>query len=206
MIKTDINNWIANDGDNTHALDYPLTNESIVVDLGGFKGVWVDMLLAKHKGVQPNIIIVEPITEFYNILKNKFQHNDKITLLNVGVSVDGEDKEKTIYINGERTSTNFKDGIKIVTKFQSLKSILDSCGVNFVDLLQINIEGDEYPLLEHVISNGVINKFKNIQIQYHLGIKDDVERRDNIQKSLTDQGFIKKFDYPFVWESWYKDN
>ena len=50
----------------------------------------------------------------------------------------------------------------------------------------------------------MINKFKNIQIQFHLGIENDKERRNEIQKNLILKGFKNKFDYPFVWESWEK--
>ncbi len=204
-MQTDIHNWITDDGDNTHALDYDLTEDSIVIDLGGFKGVWVDMLLNKHK-TNPNIFIVEPIPQFYNILKTKFQNNNKIKLLNVGVSVNGEDTDRVIYVNGDKTSTNFKGGSEFVTKFKSLKTILNDNNIDKVDLIQINIEGDEYPLLEHLITTETIHKLKNIQIQYHLGISDDINRRKNIQEKLTELGFTKRFDYPFVWESWYKNN
>lgn len=202
-MQADISNWILNDGDNTHALDYDLNEDSIVMDLGGFKGVWVEMLLSKHK-VTPNIYIIEPIPEFYNILNSKFKENNKIKILNIGVSVDSEDKDRTLYINGDKTSTNFKGGNSIVAKFNSLDTILKNNNIDTVDLIQINIEGDEYPLLEHLVTNDTIHKLKNIQIQYHLGIDGDVSRRKNIQKKLTELGFNKKFDYPFVWESWYK--
>ena len=45
-------------------------------------------------------------------------------------------------------------------------------------------------------------KFKNIQIQFHLGIENDIERRDKIREGLIKNGFKINFDYPFVWESW----
>jgi hypothetical protein len=49
-----------------------------------------------------------------------------------------------------------------------------------------------------------INKFKNLQVQFHLGIENDIERREKIKKGLVENGFKNKFDYPFVWESWTK--
>ena len=55
-----------------------------------------------------------------------------------------------------------------------------------------------------MLKTGIINKFKNIQIQYHLGIEGDIERRDKIREGLEEKGFKEKFNYPFVWESWYK--
>jgi len=58
--------------------------------------------------------------------------------------------------------------------------------------------------LENMLETGSINKFKNIQIQFHMGIEGDVERRNKIRAGLQNNGFKNKFDYPFVWESWYK--
>jgi hypothetical protein len=69
----------------------------------------------------------------------------------------------------------------------------------------MNIEGDEYPILEHMIETGYINRIKNIQIQFHLGIDNAVEKRDKIREKLTLNGFKIKYDYAFVWESWTKN-
>jgi hypothetical protein len=85
-----------------------------------------------------------------------------------------------------------------------MKSLLEYWGLDMVDLIQINIEGDEYPVLESLIEDGLINRFKNIQIQFHHGIDNDIERRNSIRNGLLKNGFKEKFNYPFVWESWTK--
>jgi hypothetical protein len=109
-------------------------------------------------------------------------------------------------VSNDGSSTNFNENVKSVIQIKTIpidKILLDN-NINQVDLLQINIEGDEYGLMEYMIESNIINKFKNVQIQFHLGIGNDVERRDNIQKNLISKGFKNKFDYPFVWESWEK--
>ena len=55
-----------------------------------------------------------------------------------------------------------------------------------------------------MLNEDIVQKFNNIQVQFHLGVENDQERRNNIQKELTFKGFKNKFDYPFVWESWGK--
>ncbi len=55
-----------------------------------------------------------------------------------------------------------------------------------------------------MLETGVIKKFKNIQVQFHMGIDGDIERRDKIHEGLKNNGFKIKFNYPFVWESWYQ--
>ena len=53
-----------------------------------------------------------------------------------------------------------------------------------------------------MILNGLIHKFKNIQVQFHLGVENDRERRDEIHKGFLENGFHLKYNYPFVWECW----
>jgi hypothetical protein len=55
-----------------------------------------------------------------------------------------------------------------------------------------------------MLETGDINKFKNIQVQFHLGVENDIIRRNNIREGLIKNRFEINFDYPFVWESWKK--
>lgn len=191
--------WFRDRGDYTHNITYDLSEDSVVMDLGGYTGVWAQQIIDKYN---PKVYILEPIEKFHNIMVDKFSDNSKVHLMNVGVS--NEDKEDFIYMGGDGTSSSLVNGEKVKVTFKTIESVLESWGLSSVDLIQINIEGDEYPLLESMLSNGSINKFKNIQIQFHLGIEGDVRRRDEIHNGLKENGFKQKFNYPFVWESWYK--
>jgi FkbM family methyltransferase len=201
---TSLHRWFADNGDYTHNINYTLNNDSIVIDLGGYHGLWVDEILKKNAPHIPNIILVEPVPEYYNHLVTKYKNYEKIKVMNVGVSTDGNDATKTLYISNDGSSTNFTTNTSIQIETLPIDKILSNNYINQVDILQINIEGDEYGLMEYMIESNIIDMFKNIQIQFHLGITNDVERRLNIQKKLISKGFKNKFDYPFVWESWEK--
>jgi FkbM family methyltransferase len=203
---TSLNRWFADNGDYTHNINYELNNDSIVIDLGGYYGLWIDEILKKNNPYIPNIILVEPVPEFYNNLVGKYENYEKIKVINAGVSTDKNEVTKTLYISNDGSSTNFNGNINSAIQIKTIPidKILSDNNINQVDLLQINIEGDEYGLMEYMIESNIIEKFKNVQIQFHLGIGNDVERRSNIQKNLIFKGFKNKFDYPFVWESWEK--
>ena len=85
-----------------------------------------------------------------------------------------------------------------------MDNILNEWNLTDVDLLQINIEGEEYPLLEYMLKHDLVKYFKNIQIQFHyIGMSGDViDRREKIQQGLVDNGFTQSYNYEFVWESW----
>lgn len=197
--SVEITKWFADNGDNTHNINYNLTDKSVVMDLGGYTGVWAQQMIDKYN---PNVYILEPVTNFYEGMVNRFSNNSKVHLMNVGIGT--EDKDGFIFMSGDATSSNLANGESISVKFNTIDTILEKWGLNEVDLIQINIEGDEYPLLEHMLKTGTINKFKNIQVQFHLGIENDVERREKIRDGLIKNGFKNNFDYPFVWESWGK--
>jgi FkbM family methyltransferase len=199
--EVEIRRWFSDRGDYTHNITYDLTEDSVIIDLGGYTGVWVEQMINKYN---PNVYIIEPIEEFYNIIVDKFKNNDKVNVLKVGVS--NEDKDGVIYLHGDSTSAKLSNGTPVSVKFNKMKTLIEKWNLKSVDLIQINIEGDEYELLEDMIKTGIINTFKNIQVQFHYGIDDDIKRRENIHNGLKSNGYEIKFNYPFVWESWYKNN
>lgn len=197
--------WFNDKGDFTHNLNYELNENSVIIDLGGYHGLWVDEILKKIHPVTPRIILVEPVPEFYNILIEKYKNLKKITVLNYGVSINNNEETKKLYISYDGSSTHFNTGSKFIEiKTVPIEKILENEKIENVDLLQINIEGDEYGLLEHMINTSVIGRINNLQIQFHTGIENCFQRRENIQKHLQSLGFKNKFNYPFVWEGWEK--
>lgn len=43
-----VQKWIRDNGDNTHNLNYDLDENSIVMDLGGYTGVWAQQIIKKY--------------------------------------------------------------------------------------------------------------------------------------------------------------
>ena len=195
----EVRRWFSDRGDFTHNINYDLDENSVIMDLGGYTGVWANQMIEKYN---PNVYILEPIPSFYETMVDKFKNNEKVHLLNVGVSTTN--KNDRIFLNGDGSSSNIQKGQAVDVLFNDMETILNKWGLNQVDLLQINIEGDEYPLLDNIIENGLIKKFKNIQIQFHLSVDNAVEKRHKIRENLKDNNFKLKFDYEFVWESWYQ--
>jgi FkbM family methyltransferase len=197
--ELEVKRWFSDRGDYTHNITYDLNEDSVVIDLGGYTGLWVEQIINKYN---PKIYVIEPIEEFYNVIVNKFKNNNKVNILNVGVS--DEDKNGVMFLQGDATSANLNSGNAINVKYYKMETLLKKWNLTEVDLIQINIEGDEYLILENMLKTGLINLFKNIQIQFHYGIDGDIERREKIQQGLKDNRYELKFNYPFVWESWHK--
>lgn len=189
--------WFAIKGDQTLRLDYDLNSDSVVLDVGGYKGEFAAEILCKYDA---NIYVFEPIKDFFEIIKNKFLKNKKVKPFNFGLSGENSnlqislsDNSSSIYLNGEKKETIVLKSIVQFLKDQNIKE---------VDLIKINIEGGEYELLESLIANDFINVFKNIQVQFHdFLIEDAKERMTEIQKNLMKTHKIT-YQYEFVWENW----
>ena len=192
--------WQGDSGDYTHSLTYDLNENSTVIDLGGYTGEWAKEIINRYNC---NVYLVEPVEESYKILLEKFRSNPKVHILKVGIGI--KNTEKVMYVNGDGTSFNTETGEAITVEIRTVESVLNQWNLEKIDLLQVNIEGDEYELLQHMIDTGLINKFKNLQVQFHLGIKDAVAKHESICEGLIKEGFKIKYSYPYVWEAWTKE-
>ena len=74
--------WTLRKGDETLSLQYPLDRDSVVFDIGAYTGQFTDKILLKFKC---NIYAFEPVKNFVDILKNKFEGNQKVNIFNFGL-------------------------------------------------------------------------------------------------------------------------
>jgi FkbM family methyltransferase len=189
--------WFEINGDQTLRLDYDLNPNSLIFDVGGYKGEFTSDIFCKYNS---NVYVFEPVNLFYQIIQNKFSNNNKIKIFGFGLS--GKDEQLQISISENSSSVYLKTE---KTEMIQLKSIVDFIKKNYisqVDLIKINIEGGEYELLEALIENDLVSSFVNIQVQFHdFIIENAKERMNKIQTNLSKTHKLT-YQYEFVWENW----
>ena len=189
--------WFKADKEHDLRLTYSLNQDSVVLDVGAYDGAWARQI---HRRYKCRVICFEPVKSCFEKLKANVGHIEKITLLNVGV------KNKTgftdIYANGDASSIwNVPEGPVAVEHIQ-IMSILDIAkAINFIDLIKMNIEGDEYEVLDAIIDAGIQSKFGNYQIQFHRDIPEYQSRRDRIVAELA-KTHKRTYCFDYVWENW----
>lgn len=189
--------WFEAKGDQTLRLDYDLSSESIVFDVGGYKGEFATEMFCKYCA---NIYIFEPIKDFNIIIKNKFLKNEKVKIFNFGLA--GKDQELEICLSYNSSSIYLNGGDRETVRLKSIIDFIITNDFKQIDLIKINIEGGEYELLETLIDNGYICMFKNIQVQFHDFLFENArERMNRIQENLSHTHEIT-YQYEFVWENW----
>ena len=190
--------WVKDEGDKTLRLDYNLNKESIVFDIGGYKGEWSEKIYNKYNC---NIYIFEPVKKFFDKITEKFYNNEQVKVFNFGLS--GKNSFLNINIDNDSSSTNVQGENKIKAEFKSISSFVKNHKIKNIDLIKINIEGDEYNLLNDLLDNNLIKNIKNIQVQFHDFILGAKKKMKKIQKRLK-QTHKLTYQYIFIWENWRK--
>lgn len=179
--------------------EYDLNEDSVVFDLGAYSGSFIEGIYNKY---HCNIYAFEPLPSIFEKTKRKF-NNNKIKLFNFGLlNRNFETKMKNQGMSSSLFSVH-NEGEKIIIK--DINEVVS--GFDRIDLIKINIEGGEYDLLEHILNNGDISIYKNIQIQYHTAN----DKRQNcyanakkLIKKITNElhkTHNLKWWFP-IWESW----
>lgn len=190
--------WKKNHGDATLRLNYKLTQDSIVFDLGGYLGIWTENIYNKYGC---NVFTFEPYNKFAAIIRNKFIDNNKINVFEVGLGAK-EDKIN-LYVTEEGSSVFKTKGNSIVISILNASKFLEENSIFEIDLLKINIEGSEYDLMDHLLETNYIKNIENIQIQFHYFYPNAWKRMENIQNKLK-LTHECTYQFPFVWENWKK--
>jgi FkbM family methyltransferase len=194
--------WEDDNGDFTKILDYPIDENSQVIELGGYIGEWTEKLVNKFN---PKLLIIEPIPMFVNKLKDKFKDYSKVTIDNSAIS--SSNKIIQLHVMESSTSESIKvSGNKIKVNAYNIEHFVEKYNLNKIDLIQVNIECEEYPLLLHWITTDFLKNVKFIQIQFHTFCDDYEKRYSIISEGLKDLGFEIRYRYDFVWESWENKN
>lgn len=199
----DVTKWLQEGADKTLRFEYPELNEnSVVFDVGGYVGDFAHKINEKY-GCK--VYIFEPHPAFYKTCIERFANNDNVTPLNYGLSdIDGEfplidSVDGSSFLNPDLINT--EKGISC--KLKEILNVMVELEINEIDLMKINIEGGEFPLLLHLAKQNSLNVVKEYQVQFHNFIKDSIPMRDSIVESLS-KTHKRTWCYYFVWENWKK--
>ncbi len=193
-----VQKWFADNGDLTHRLNYELDDNSIVFDLGGYEGQWSERIYNKYKCY---IHIFEPIPHLYNQIVSKFANNEKIKVYNFGIS--DATKELNIFLSSDSSSFYGGGNDKIKCQVKSILEFIEENNITNIDLMKLNIEGDEYPVMDCLLNNNLTTIIENVQVQFHDFIHDSINLRNSIHERISKTHKIT-YNYEFVWENWEK--
>ena len=190
------------------------------IDVGAFEGKYTDLILKIQEKCK--VIMIEPQSKYYLLLKEKYKNNHLIKIMKIGIS-DKETLLKLKINKHEITSTfsQFNDtnkylNYKAILFNSNLKNmttnsenievfplslILQKNNLDSIDLIKIDTEGHEYEVLYGM--GDYIKKINYILVEFHIDKIYENYNPGKIHNFLLENGFTlqKKFSFPFTtWE------
>lgn len=188
--------WLSDNGETKLLNDFSLSEDSVVFDVGGYKGDWAALINEKYKS---DVYIFEPVPDFLEFMRIRFRNNMKIHIHTFGLSSVSKWVDFSLSKDASQELKNSSGSLEI----RDIDDVLKSYSTKFgkIDLIKINIEGAEYDLISRLISTDKIKDVKVLLVQFHLFDDPHAALYADLVQSLsrTHDCFWK---YPFVWECW----
>lgn len=195
-----VKKWYSDGGDKKFRYNYDLDENSLVWDLGGYHGHWSSEMFTRYNC---NIMIFEPVLEYYEIIKDKFINNKKVKIYNFALG--SSNRKETIFLDDTGSSIIKKSKKTSTIEIKDVKNFLNAQCIKNIDLMKINIEGGEYEFLERLLEISFIPNITDLQIQFHDFESNSVNRMNDISKKL-EKTHSKTYSYEFVWDNWRLNN
>ena len=169
-----------------------LNSDSVVIDIGGFKGDWAFYIADNYKCT---VHVFEPFKiNYYKIMLRRLFHN-KIILHNLAISdrkgtldffITSNSDGHSIY---DRSKSKLKKSVKKSSvKSTSLRDFFTENSIEKVDLIKMNCEGAEIEILNS-LDQEQANKIKQISFSGHAPKITRQEDQDSSLNRLRSLGF-----------------
>ena len=191
---------------NKHILHQAELNESsTVLDIGAYNGEWGQQIMDLYN---PTLYAFEPNPNIFKELEKTAANYPKLHPVSYGIGAKTE--QLKISMKGMGSSLFAHEGTDegvqwLNTEIKSVDDVWKELGLKDVDLVKINIEGAEFPLLEKMIEADLLPTVKCFMIQFHEWHPKAYSRRRQIHKMLSKTHTLE-WDYYFVWEKWIRKN
>jgi len=189
--------WKIDRGDATLRLDYALGPQSVVFDVGGYRGEWTRGIFERY---HCRIHVFEPIAEYCREIERQLGGDPRIVINQAGlsdrlgrqmISVD-EAASSVVNVHGQGREIELID----------IDTYVKRLSIDRIDLIKINIEGGEYALLSRMDETGLLPRCGDVQVQFHDFVPDAAARREALRRVLARTHDLT-YDYPFIWENWH---
>lgn len=175
--------------------DYPLTKDSLVLDIGAWTGEF-SRNLASLYGCR--ILAFEPVRDHFTQAVCNCQRFPTVCVINSAVCAGGSFTEIGVSNNssGAWSPSEKRESVSVVRLGNLLKVVGE------VDVAKLNLEGGEYDLLENALDWGLHKQVKNWQVQFHSNVPNWKERYEKIRERLVETHIQEWEGCEFTWENY----
>lgn len=173
------------------AIDWPLTRDSVVVEVGGYKGRWALQIADRY---QPRLYVFEPQPWAAAVCRSVLGQSAAVLKYALGTTTGPAEM-------GEWET----DGCSLVKPggypvwMREIGAAFRDLAIEHVDLMLVNIEGYEYTLLPHMLDQGIepdrlIVQFHDFADPHGVGMRAIEQRMDGKYQLAWDYGVLTAWE------------
>lgn len=185
------------DGGNDLLYDLPIAHDSVVIDGGGYVGEWSKEIITRY-GCRSEIY--EPVREFANRCQALFARNPLVKVHHYGLGNESK-REEFIFLDNSTSRYAVKRGENIQSNIIDVAAVVEELKDRKISCLKLNIEGDEYDVLERLLEKALMPRIGCLLVQFHRQPADYQSRYENIVSMLT-HTHANVWSYYMMWEKW----
>lgn len=175
--------------------DLKLESSDSILILGGYLGDSVDRWLKTSSGL---VMVVEPVTEYFQILYSRFSGNQRVKLFHLAVG--DQNGIIDIYIDGMKSGSNAQSNLIQSAEVMATDDFLRKLPTKPV-VIEINIEGGEYLVMQNLFASNLVGQIRTFLVQFHKYAYRDEILRGEIREKLS-ATHTEIYCYEWVWERW----
>ena len=179
------------------AIDWPLDQESVVVEVGGYKGRWALQIAERY---QSHLYVFEPQPWAADVCREVL--GERARVLEYALGVEGDDDHPVTVAMGEWETDGcsiIKPGHNHVT-MHAIERVFALLGITHIDLMLMNIEGYEYTLLPYMLERGIAPC--RLMVQFHTFADPDGMRLARIYEQLAALNYHIAWTYGVMLTAW----
>lgn len=176
------------------AVEWPLTQESVVIEAGGFKGRWALQIAERYR---PKLYVFEPQRWAANVCRAVLGDMAEVFQYGLGNAnlirpMEHEETDGCTFIT---TGPRAQFG-----ELRAIDEVLEELGISHIDLMLVNIEGYEYTLLKYMIEKDILPK--RLMVQFHTFADPEGLELAAIHGALAILGYTVVWTYGVVLTAW----
>jgi hypothetical protein len=178
------------------ALDWPLTTESVVVEVGGYKGRWALQIAERY---QPRLYVFEPQPWAARVCEAVLGKAATVYTYGLGTEyatlpMGAWETDGCSFVReGPGAPGTFGVMREIAADFRDL-------GIGHIDLMTMNIEGYEYTLIPHMLDQGILPA--RLMVQFHSFADPDEGKLVQIHERMAAAGYTVPWTYGLQLTAW----
>lgn len=183
---------------NVYFKNFPMSfRKPIVMDVGAHKGYFA--LFVKLRYPSSKIFCLEPDPHNFNFLVKNIKLNKKRNIIPLNQALSNTKELRKFYlaegssVSHSLSSKNIRSKKAIYVKCVDIKSVLHEQKINHIDILKIDIEGFEYPVL-FSLSKNILKKVKVFMVEAHKTSEHSIA---DLYKFFSKLGYKTYQPYPF---------